>query len=368
MRRGLAILLANMLLWCGAASAQSSFKDCGFFKVGIEGGTIIPNDASFKPQLGNTAVATLNLGVGARACGPDYWKNFWNNPYFGLDFSFDRIVNHLTGNRLSTYAFMEMPFAKAGKCDFDWSFGFGLSYVTNTFDSVQNPENQFIGSHLNAYISVGFGMNYHPSNKVTYYSGLRFSHSSNGTIQLPNKGLNLLQLEVGAKINTSRLSQKDFEAPVYQDKNAIAKTNSIFVTYAPIYNSSRVSWEHFFSSEFTMGYRRKFHPCFAYGGGFDLMYDGSLTDNYEPYGEVKNAFAESVFGLIEAYWGSFSLRGGIGVYLHRGVNFSLPYYERLGVFYGFGKKQNFYAGVSIKAHAAHAQFVEWTLGANVLNW
>lgn len=367
-KRGFLIFLAAVSLAVNSGFAQHSFSDCGFFLAGVKGGMVIPNDAGFKPQLGNTAIATVDFGVGARIAGPEYWKAYWNNPYFGLGLSFDRIFNQITGNRLSAYAFLENPFAKTEKWDFGWSCGFGVSYVTNTFDSVDNPENQFIGSHLNAYISLGFGANYHPSNKVTCYAGVRFSHSSNGTIQLPNKGLNLLQLEVGAKINKSRLSRKDFEIPVYQDKNSIAKTNSVFVTLAPIYNSSRISLEHFFSGEFTVGYRRKFHPCFAYGGGFDLMYDGSLTDNYRPYGDVKNAFAESVFGLVEAYWGGFSVRGGIGVYLHRGVNFSLPYYERIGAFYAFGRKQSFYAGVSIKAHAAHAQFVEWTFGANIFNW
>ncbi len=367
-RLGFSVLMSAVLLSASKGFAQTSFADCGFFFAGVKGGTLIPNDASFKPLLGNTVIATVDFGVGARVAGPEYWKRYWNNPYFGIGLSFDRIFNSLTGNRLSACTFMENPFAKTGKWDFDWSFGFGVSYITNTFDSVENPANEFIGSHLNAYISAGLGVNYHPSNKVTYYAGVKFSHSSNGTIQLPNKGLNLLQLEAGAKINRSRLSQKDFETPVYQDKNSIAKQNSMFVTLSPICNSSRISREHFFSGEFTMGYRRKFHPCFAYGGGLDIMYDGSLTDNYQPYGDVRNAFAESVFGLVEAYWGSFSIRGGIGYYLHRGVNFSLPYYERIGVYYAFGSRQSLYAGVSIKAHAAHAQFVEWTLGANIISW
>ncbi len=369
-RRAVTVFALATLLFAavlpGKAFAQSRFSKFGFWTFDLQGGMVIPNDPGDSPVLGNTAVYTVNIGIGGRMVGPQYWKNYLKNPYFGLKIGFDRIDNSVVGNRASLAAYIEQPFARTRHWDFGFMFAFGLSYLEKTYDSVGNPQNMFIGSHLNALINLGLTANWHVTDKLTMYSSINFTHSSNGTIQLPNKGVNIAQLELGAKVNFHPYSPQDMQPPAtLVATSGLERKNSVFINFSPVYNSSRKSWEHYFSTSMSVGYRRKFHPCFAYGAGVDLMYDASLEQAHEP-NLPENNYAVSGYGLLEAYWGRFSLRGAVGYYAWRGCDFALPFYERIGVYYNITKHQ--YIGASIKAHAAHAQFLEWTYGVALVDW
>ena len=348
--------------------SQGRFADYGYLIFDAQGGMVIPNEPSDKDVLGGVGVASVDIGIGCRIVGPQYWKRYWKNPYFGIKTGYDHIMSEVLGRRMSLGAFLEMPMNQGRRWEFGYMFGFGVSCLTKTYDSITNPQDVFIGSHFNALITLGLTANCHLSDKTTFYSAVKFSHSSNGTVQLPNKGVNLVELELGAKINFNAYSAKDMETPVIEDeKIANRPENSIFFNISPVYNSSRKTWKHHFSSSSSIGYRRKFHQCFAYGAGVDLMYDSSLEIAQEP-NSPTNDFALSAYGLLEAYWGRFSLRGAVGYYAWRGCDVTLPFYERIGVYYSFGKRVRQYVGASIKAHAAHAQFLEWTYGISLVSW
>lgn len=71
----------------------------------------------------------------------------------------------------------------------------GLSYFTNKFDALTNPENLLIGSHLNLNFQLGTYLTFQePIN--TLKVGLNLIHYSNGAINYPNRGLNLVNLSV----------------------------------------------------------------------------------------------------------------------------------------------------------------------------
>ena len=361
------LLFAAALLIPAKSLSQNRFRDWGYVSFGIDGGMVIPNEPSDSPVLGGVGVAGVNVGVGARMVGPEYWKNYWNNPYFGIKMGYEHITSTLVGERFSLGASLEMPFFRSGRWALGAFFDFGLSYLTNTYDSVSNPDNLFIGSHLNALISLGFSVNWQVGNRTTLYSQLAFSHSSNGTVQLPNKGINIARMEVGAKVNFAERRHL-LPCTVGDDDTVENGTkNRLFINVSPVYNSSRKTWDHYFSASASIGYRRKFHPCFAYGAGVDFMYDASLEQAHEP-NTLTNDFAVSGYGLLEAYWGRFSLRGAVGYYAWRGCDFTLPFYERIGVYYSFGRHNNHYFGASIKAHAAHAQFLELTYGVEMFRF
>ena len=357
---------------CFAQSRFDDFRDEGFMVFGVNGGGVIPNEPSDSPVLGGVATAGLNLGVCARMWSKDdseNWKYFWRTPYFGLKFGYEHITSKVVGDRFAFGAYLEVPFAATRHWEFLSFFDFGMSYLTNTYDSVTNPDNMFIGSHHNALISLGLQADWHLPN-VVLYSQLAFSHSSNGTLQLPNKGVNILRMELGAKI---RFPEGNHSAGTQRTvvPDAVVndpRRNSVFLNLSPVYNSSRKTWDHHFSGSASIGYRRMgWGKVFAYGGGVDLMYDSSLEIAQEPHSPT-NDLAVSAYGLLEAYWGRFSLRGAVGYYAWRGSDFALPFYERIGVYYSFGKRVRQYVGASIKAHAAHAQFLEWTYGISLVSW
>ena len=370
----LALLSAFLPERCFSQNRFNIFRDNGYYILGVNGGGVIPNEPSDSPVLGGVFTSGVNLGVGARMTPMDEsenWKKLWRCPYFGLKLGYEHITSKVVGERFSLGAFIEMPFAVTSHWDFAAFFDFGMSYLTNTYDSLANPDNMFIGSHLNALISLGLQANWHVTDRTALYTQLAFSHSSNGTLQLPNKGINIMRMELGAKIRFT-----DGPYPVAGQQRKVVpdvvvngpRRNSIFLNLSPVYNSSRKTWEHHFSASASIGYRRMgWGNVFAYGGGVDFMYDASLEKAHEPH-LPENNYAVSAYGLLEAYWGRFSLRGAVGYYAWRGCDFALPFYERIGVYYSFGKRVWQYVGASIKAHAAHAQFLEWTYGVELFRF
>ena len=76
-------------------------------------------------------------------------------------------------------------------------------------------------------------------------------------------------------------------------------------------------------------------------------------------------FAFSAMAFAEFFWGPVSLKAGIGPNIVVSPQVTIPYYERLGVYYNFG---NNYAGVAVNAHGGRVEFIEWTYGRRFPVW
>ena len=67
----------------------------------------------------------------------------------------------------------------------------------------------------------------------------------------------------------------------------------------------------------------------------------------------------SAMATAEVFWGPVSLRLGLGSLVMGSTQISIPYYERVALYYNFGRQ---YVGVSLNAHGGRVEFIEWTYG------
>lgn len=102
------------------------------------------------------------------------------------------------GNPVTVYAFQGAPIVRlSSRLSFDYEWNFGASFGWKKYDEQYNPQNEVIGSKINAYINLGFLLNwqFHPQWKLA--AGVDFTHFSNGNTHYPNGGLNTIGGRVG---------------------------------------------------------------------------------------------------------------------------------------------------------------------------
>ena len=102
------------------------------------------------------------------------------------------------GNPVTVYAFQGAPIVRlSSRLSFDYEWNFGASFGWNKYDEQYNPQNEVIGSKINAYINLGLLLNwqFHPQWKLA--AGVDLTHFSNGNTHYPNGGLNIIGGRVG---------------------------------------------------------------------------------------------------------------------------------------------------------------------------
>ena len=346
------VCLAVCVAMVGRLEAQSRFAGAD-----VRYGHVLCNNAESRAHI-NSSTYGFSVYIGNNYCGNDYWHTYWKNPSFGLELSYDYINNSVTGNKLGALFFIRPSVYKSQRLSLDVYLGLGLSYFSKIYHKTANPYNTYIGSHLNALINLGVQASYFVSEHFALTAAAKFSHSSNGQMFRPNFGLNFVQLEVGAEYYFD--GYKHAVLPLAKPE---LKANSVNISFSPGVTQAKHTMEHYFASSLSVAYSRRFHPCFAYGVGYDFMYNGTIASTpwYTDSG-LSDCFSQGVVANFECLWGRVALRVGLGAYIINGRHQRMPFYERAGLFYYMGHSQNQYIGVSIKAHAANAEFIEWTYG------
>lgn len=322
-------------------------------------GHILCNNAEARANI-NSPSCGFSVYIADNLTGDEWWHYYWKYPSFGLELSYDYIDNSFTGNKVGALFFIRPSVYKSRHLSADVFLGLGLSYLSKT-NSVANPRNVYIGSHINALINLGGQINWFLTDNLALTAGARFSHSSNGQLVRPNLGLNFWQVEVGAEYYWGGYN---YDVPVAT--YGFSKYGAINISFSPGMAESLHNGRHYFASVLSIAYSRSFYPCFSYGVGYDFMYNGTISSAL-PGANMAAAecFSQGVVANFESRWGRVALRVGVGVYIVNGKYHKQPFYERAGLFYYLGSLQRQYIGVSIKAHAFSAEFIEWTYGISL---
>lgn len=122
--------------------------------------------------------------------------------YQGIGLSYNTFFNTSEiGNPVALYAFQGSRIARlAPKLTLDYEWNFGASFGWKKYDEETNPNNMVVGSKINAYINLGFFLNYRLNPQWHLTAGVDFTHFSNGNTNYPNAGVN----PVGGRIGVVR--------------------------------------------------------------------------------------------------------------------------------------------------------------------
>ena len=102
------------------------------------------------------------------------------------------------GDPLNVYIFQTSRIANITQnLSFDYEWNFGTSIGWKKYDKIKNPLNMVVGSNANAYINLGFLLNWQISSNTNVRGGVGVTHYSNGNTSYPNSGVNTIGASVG---------------------------------------------------------------------------------------------------------------------------------------------------------------------------
>lgn len=364
------------------------------YMISVIGGATIPNSK----QYSYIAASDFGAAIAAdwQVDGTEYWEQFWKQPRFGLHLEYLHSNYGIAGDRISLAAEMQNVVWRSTASgntqskqnhynhELFWYTGVGLAIFTNPHERSHDTLNQFIGSYLNCIFNLGAGytIGFHDHSALTF--SLRFTHSSNGYMLKPNQGLNYLVATAGYRFSNRRMFTTQTYGKASQSDSLLAVRNSefwrggsrfsshrIWLSFAPAAVQTR--WlgtrnvkpkqNYYFAYTAQAGYMFYPNQCLGFGANIDVMYNSSHTEIVETLYRKKNVMPYLATALsFEPRWGCMSIRLSAGYYIVKSEAVDIPFYERLGVFFHFGNRLNQFAGVSIKAHAAHADYIEWHYG------
>ena len=140
--------------------------------------------------------------------------------YQGIGISYHYLDNHRElGSPVSVYAFQGSRIARLSRTlslDYEWNFG--ASFGWKKHDAFTNAYNGAVGSTINAYINLGFLLNWQLAPRWNLTAGLDLTHFSNGNTHYPNSGVNLIGARIGM-VRTfgpaaEKVSRETVELPV----------------------------------------------------------------------------------------------------------------------------------------------------------
>jgi hypothetical protein len=306
-------------------------------------------------------IHTLDIKINKATFGEQYWNQLFRYPSYGIGYYRSNLGNdEVFGKVNALYSFVKVPLLDTReKINIGWQIGVGVSYLTEHFDMEDNPQNLAIGSPLNIYIDLSLQSQIPLADKINLTNGIRFTHFSNGKVNSPNKGLNIISGSIGLLYNFYDSPEKYF-----QELPQIEKLNEYSIIYAGgIKSKSRYEPGSYYASSLIFDYSRNYSLKRKWIVGADLFYDETKkTYSQENQNNVFNTDLYQ-FGLHvghEMMMGKLGFTLNVGGYLYMPVEEEAPLYSRIGLRYRFGKK--FIANLTLKAHWAIASYIEWGIG------
>ncbi len=337
-------------------------KDIVFSYSGFVGNVVLSGIEGVTTN--DRIVKSLIVNIGKQTTGDNINQILFNYPDYGVGFRYTSYNYDVLESSYSLYGYFNSKYYQNKLLEIMCTLDFGLSYYTNPYNEITNPDNIFIGSNLNCYINVGTGVRFKVDNFLDITPKIIFYHSSNGTIKRPNRGTNGLSggIEFNYHLNGRQKYKPLDTAYIFTPKNSIYFTEAVGIRNAP-------NKKLYFANTFQIGYKRMFHPIFGYGGGFDFMYSGAvIPEYYSPHKKVSGR-SIAAYGSYNIVYNKLDLHLAIGYYLykpHHDLYTSI--YERVALKYMFGKNLKHSVGIMMKVHIGSIDYIEWAYSFNFINW
>lgn len=282
-------------------------------------------------------VPMFELNIVKPSDGSKMWHLENNKPDVGLTFSLIDFGNpKVLGQSYSISPFIEIPLNKKERASrVIFRVSWGLSYLTKRFDIRQNHKNIAIGSNWNAFVQYRFLWHLNLSPKLRLEPGLGISHVSNGRMQVPNLGLNLISINMGltykisdpkseiTKIDSSMKAKSRHELLAW----VAAGVNEKDPPGGPKLPAYTLSVNYFFN-------KRNTHKI---GAGLDVYYEESHVMDLEHFGYPYKSYADKLrAGIKFAYSynvGRISFPLEMGYYFYSPYNDDGPFFHRFGIRY-----------------------------------
>jgi len=290
--------------------------------------------------------------------GSKAWHNSFLYPEYGFSYMYFDLANEeVLGNAHALIIFANFPLKSGDKTLFYTKAGLGPGWIANPFDSDDNFKDIAIGSSGNLVAQFKLGLDRKVLGKSWVNLNTSLTHFSNGSIKVPNLGINLATLNIGFKhyfgesITINTATHKEPEPYWF---NRVGFGGGIKKVYPPDGELHPVHTLDFARMKNIRGKS-------LIGVGVDVFYNPALIDrlkNEDDSYESKtiDKFRSGVFGAYELQVSSLSILFDMGFYIHNSYKDDGFMYHRIGTRWALNEKFDLFW--KLKTHFARADFME----------
>ncbi len=322
----------------------------------------------------NQPFGAIDFRWGVQTNGKKIQDQFLGFPTYGLGIYHAFLSNPDTlGRPYALYFFYSGPIFRWKRLSSNYDLAFGVAWNFSKFDPITNNKMDLIGSNINAFFNGSVNLRYQLNNRFDFGGSMDFTHFSNGSLNTPNKGMNLRGGNVfltyyfnraGEGAGNFKRTELNYKAfPKMKKYNVISFTTTIGgkATRAK-YGTGPI----YFVSSTVADYFRAYSYIGKYGAGLDLFYDNSISEDY-PNQELNTPTSKYSFIGIhlshEIVISKASFVAQAGTYLYKGTPAKGWFFFRLNLRYSFTQK--LYFSISLKtANGLKADYIETGLGYN----
>lgn len=342
------------------------------FEPNLHYGRILKHTEKFEADvMGNTFGLELNLIK--KTYGKQAWQVHQGYPAFGLAVSYFNFGDKkIFGSAVGVMPNFTLLFLQKKRLHGHFRLGVGVAYLNQIYNVVDNSTNNVIGSHLNAIVGFRLGTGYQFNDKWTLQTSVSYTHFSNGASTLPNLGINVPTINLGATYIPRPLQKDDFLPATTartRDKRwhfnvtqALAFTETITPGGPdyPVHITAVSAGRH-------LGYANRMSAGFEYEFNYSVYEFINHIDRFENQKQRRrNASRVMFFVVDEVTLGNISLWFQAGTYLTRSYLQPDVVYTKLGVRYYIpiikNKKPRAHIGVYMKSHQVVAEYISFGLG------
>ena len=341
----------------GTALAQRDFS----VVTNLHYGFVIPHHPEVVNLIqGHTKALEVNLAW--KTDGSKSWHHDYHFPVVGLDFFVSNLGNNLQlGNQYSTIGYVDFPLN--AKQNHFFKTGVGVGYASKIWNLQDNPKDLFLGSHFNAAILLQYTFKLRLNDRVDFRTGARITHFSNGSISLPNKGINNATIFLGFSIKQTRETrlETDVSNPPLIKNKKVSFSTLITSGLKQISVDDPKKYQTF---SMTNLLDKRVSSKTSWGIGMDVFYNSGLRtliteSTTELVGVGKTIQLGGVFSFTK-HLDPWEIKIMLGAYV-------IDHYKKNGFIYNrFGLRyhlnEHLLLGLSLKTHYARADFAELGVG------
>jgi hypothetical protein len=302
--------------------------------------------------------------------GDQRWKIAYQFPEVGIGASCIKVGNAAVyGYVLGVYPTFSRFIFNRPKHQVFLSYSSGLAMHTRPFDVITNPYNTAIGSYLNNITILKIEYLFKLFKQTSGVFALSLIHTSNGSLQLPNLGLNIVSAHVGLRF-TDPIKPK-----IIYSFNDLLPYNSSLVYFGRISiganERNAIGGPKYPIYGLSAGISKQVSMKHKWLVGADVEYNLGISDqikyNENNFGNPNFApLKAAVFAGHEFLVNRFGIQVSLGYYVYKKAFKPLPLYTKVGAFQYFKIKKNSryraFGGVILKTHFGTAELVEVTTG------
>ncbi len=310
----------------------------------------------------------IDFSIGKTGIGTKAYQKIYGTQKAMLNFRAIKINNTDTfGYCLAVLPSINIPLFTTGKHVLTAKVAYGINFNTKIFKEETNFDNRAISSPINFGFDLAAEYEYQSSGKRYYHFSTGLYHVSNGSLIMPNGGINILYFKAGLGLNQAH--EKPLEESHYKlETQKWRYWNYGFAAYKQMdyFSDMKEFWVFGFNQH--LNYR--VNHLYSIGLGADVFYDATQSLTNEP---GKNVFEvnenEKYFlalGLSQRFdLGKLFLPFGIYTYAAPLKEVKEPIYIRFGLGYHFSKNWfigSFFKGTINTNGQLKSDFMEWSIG------